>query len=97
MKSILHDWPDDRCVDILRVCRAGLTPGGAVLLVELVLGRPGYEAFAAFSDLNMLVMPGGRERTEEEHAALFAAAGLRLTRVVHTPSRISIVEARVAD
>ncbi len=97
MKSIIHDWPDDRCVDILRVCRAGLNPGGAVLLVEVVLGRPGYESFAAFSDLNMLVLPGGRERTEEEHAALFAAAGLRLASVVHTPSRSSIVEARVAE
>jgi O-methyltransferase domain/Dimerisation domain len=97
LKSIIHDWPDERCVDILRVCRAGLNPGGAVLLVEVVLGRPGYEKFAAFSDLNMLVMAGGRERTEEEHAALFAAAGLRLTRVIHTPSRSSIVEARLAD
>lgn len=97
LKSIIHDWPDDRCIEILRVCRAGLNPGGAVLLVEVVLGRPGYEAFAAFSDLNMLVMPGGRERTEEEHAALFASAGLRLTRVVHTPSRSSIVEGRLAE
>jgi O-methyltransferase domain len=97
MKSILHDWPDARCVEILRVCRAGLNPGGAVLLVEIVLGRPGYEAFAAFSDLNMLVLPGGRERTEQEYAALFAAAGLRLSRVVDTPSRMSVMEARSAD
>jgi hypothetical protein len=97
LKSILHDWPDDRCVDILRVCRAGLNPGGAVLLVEILLGRPGHEEFAAFSDLNMLVLPGGRERTAEEYAALFEAAGLRLTRVIDTASRMSIVEARVSE
>lgn len=97
LKSVLHDWPDDRCVDILRVCRAGLNPGGAVLLVETVLGRPGHEVQAAFSDLNMLVMPGGRERTEQEYAALFEAAGLRLTRVMDTPSRMSVVEARASD
>jgi hypothetical protein len=97
LKSILHDWPDDRCIDILRVCRAGLNPGGVVLLIELLLGRPGHEAFAAFSDLNMLVLPGGRERSAEEYAALFDAAGLRLSRVVETPSRMSIVEARAAD
>jgi hypothetical protein len=56
--------------------------------------RPGYEADAAFSELNMLALPGGRERTEEEYAALLAAADLQLTRVVHTSSRVSILEAR---
>ena len=43
----------------------------------------------------MLVLPGGRERTEEQYAALFAAAGLRLTRVVDTPTRMSVLEGRV--
>jgi hypothetical protein len=97
VKAILHDWPDDRCVEILRSCARGLRPGGAVLVVEMVLGRPGYEVLAAFSDLNMLVMPGGRERTEQEYAALFAAAGLTLTRVVDTPTRVSILEGRAAS
>ena len=45
-----------------------------MLLVEVVLDRPGHEREAAFSDLNMLVVPGGRERTEAEYAALFAAS-----------------------
>jgi hypothetical protein len=93
LKSILHDWPDDRCVEILRTCTASLNPGGVVLVVELVLGRPGQEIVAAFSDLNMLVLPGGRERTEAEYAALFAAAGLHLNRVIDTRSRMSVLEA----
>jgi hypothetical protein len=92
VKSILHDWPDDRCVEILRTLRRGLHDGGVVLLVEMVLGRPGHERAAAFSDLNMLVMPGGRERTEADFAALFAASGLQLTRVVDTDSRMCVVE-----
>jgi hypothetical protein len=93
LKSILHDWPDDRCAGILRACRRALRPGGVVLVVEVLLGRPGHEADAAFSDLNMLVLPGGRERDEEEYAALFDAAGLHLDRVVHTSGRTSILEA----
>jgi hypothetical protein len=93
VKSILHDWPDDRCVQILRTCAATLNPGGVVLVVELVLDRSGYEGEAAFSDLNMLVMPGGRERTEDQYAALFKAAGLHLTQVIDTSTRVSIVEA----
>lgn len=96
LKSILHDWPDDRCVEILTTCRRSLRPGGVVLVLETVLGRPGYEVHAAFSDLNMLVMPGGRERTEEEYAALFDAAGLALSRVIDTSTRLSIVEGRAS-
>jgi hypothetical protein len=97
VKSILHDWLDEQCVEILATCRRGLRPQGVVLVVERLLGRSGNEAETAFSDLNMLVMPGGRERTEQEYGALFAAAGLQLVRVVDTPSRMSILEARAAD
>jgi hypothetical protein len=94
LKSILHDWPDEECVTILRACRRSLQPGGVVLVVEGLLGVPGHEAEAAFSDLNMLTLPGGRERTEAQYAALFAAADLELTRVIHNSSRMSILEAR---
>jgi hypothetical protein len=96
LKAILHDWPDDQCVEILRTCARSLHPGGVVLVVETVVGRPGFEVEAAFSDLNMLVMPGGRERTEHEYGVLFAAAGLTLARVVDTPTRFSVLEGRAA-
>ena len=62
----------------------------------MVLGRPGHEREAAFSDLNMLVGPGGRERSEEEYAALFEHAGLRLTRVIDTGTRVAVIESRTA-
>lgn len=94
LKSILHDWPDEESVAILGRCRDVLRPGGVVLLVEIVLGRPGHEREAAFSDLNMLVGPGGRERSEEEYRALLERAGLRLTRVIDTGTRVSVVEGR---
>jgi hypothetical protein len=97
LKSILHDWEDDECIAILRTCRNSLSEGGVVLVVETVLGRPGHEVDAAFSDINMLVMPGGRERSEAEFAALFDAAGLRLTNVVHTRSMMSVLEAKAHD
>lgn len=96
VKSILHDWPDEECVAILRSCRAGLRPGGVVLVVEMVLGRPGHEREAAFSDLNMLVVPGGRERSEDEYGALLERAELRLTRVVDTGTRVALIESRTA-
>ncbi len=93
LKSILHDWPAEQCVQILRTCAASLNPDGRILVIETLLGRPGQEAAAAFSDLNMLVLPGGQERTEQQYAELFAAADLRLSRVVDTDSRMAILEA----
>lgn len=50
-------------------------PGGVVLVVEGLLGRTGHERFAALSDLNMRVLPGGRERTERAYAGLLDRAG----------------------
>jgi hypothetical protein len=96
LKSILHDWEDAESIAILRTCRKSLDDGGVVLVVETVLGQPGHEVDAAFSDINMLVMPGGRERSEAEFAALFDAAGLHLTNVVHTKSRMSVLEAKAS-
>jgi len=97
LKKVLHDWSDEQCVLILTTCRRSLHPGGVVLVVESPLDQSGRELDAALSDLNMLVMPGGRERTTEEYAALFAAAGLRLTRVLGTRTDVAIIEGVVDD
>jgi hypothetical protein len=50
--------------------------------------------FSKFIDLNMLVMTGGKERTEKEFAQLLAAAGFKLLRVIPTELPTSIVEAQ---
>lgn len=48
-------------------------------------------------DIEMLVSPGGKERTAAEYEALFAQAGLRLTRIIPTKSAYSVIEAVAAD
>jgi hypothetical protein len=78
LKVILHDWEDAPCIDILRVCR-NASPDATILVVEHKIGPPNQTPEEKFSDLNMLVSPGGRERTADEYAALFAAAGYCLT------------------
>ena len=92
LKSVLHNWPDEQAVTILRNCREAMAPDGRVLVAERVIGDDGGPSEAAVFDLNMLVVAGGRERTAREHAALFAAAGLTVTRVVPTASPLSLVE-----
>lgn len=94
LKKVLHDWSDERCIEILRTCARSLHPGGVILVIEIVVDRPGRELAAALSDLNMLVLPGGRERTGAEFAALFDAAGLRLGAVIDTGTEVAIIEAR---
>jgi hypothetical protein len=93
LKWVIHDWDDERSVTILKNCRSAMTTSGKVLLVEAVI-RPGAAtSFSKFMDLNMLVMTGGRERTEAEYWALLEAAGLRLTRIIPTQTEMSIIEA----
>ena len=72
LKSVIHDWGDVEATVILRNCAAALEGDAVVLLVERDLAAP----TAAWLDLKMLLMLGGRERAEQEYAALMAAAGL---------------------
>ena len=78
LKWIIHDWEDQESVAILRTCRKAMRSDAVVLVIERDLGPPNENAAAKLADLNMLVMPGGRERTVDEYAALFEQAGLRL-------------------
>jgi len=71
-------------------------PNGRLLLVEGVYppridGSPESRGAAA-NDVNMLVSTGGRQRSEAEFRSLYSAAGFRLTRIVPTPARASVIE-----
>jgi hypothetical protein len=93
MKHIIHDWNDELCIKILKACRKGVNSGGKLLVVDSVI-EPGNDfSPRKFLDLQMLIFPGGCERTEKQFAALFAASGWRLSRVIPTAAQDSIVEA----
>jgi hypothetical protein len=96
LKHVVHDWPDERAAAILRTCRAAMVEPATLQLVERVIAEPNNGPDAAFSDLNMMVAPGGQERTEAEYAALLATAGFRLTRIVPTASDVFVIEAAPA-
>ncbi len=91
LQHIIHDWEDQDAITILRNCREAMRSDSRVLLVELVIPPGNGPFFGKWLDLMMLLV-GGRERTEEEYRRLFSAAGLKLTRVVSTASEVSIVE-----
>lgn len=94
MKHIIHDWDDPKATAILTNIRSVLPKTGRVILIESVIPTGNEPGLGKIMDLEMLVMPGGRERTEAEFRALFAGAGFDLTRVVPTQSPLSVVEAK---
>jgi len=93
MKHIIHDWDDEHSLRILRNINAVSLPKTKVLLVESVVPEDSRPHYSKLLDLEMLVSPGGVERTTEEYRRLFAAAGFRLTRIVPTRSAYSVIEA----
>ena len=96
LKLIVHDWDDAQATAILRTCRRAMAPAARLVVVEAVLAAGDAPDPGKFRDLHMLVVPGGQERTAAEFAALYEAAGLRLTRVLPTPAGVSLIEGRPA-
>jgi SAM-dependent methyltransferase len=97
LASVLHDWPDEAAVRILRACRAAMPPDASLLVIERILGDPGTSLpFSAESDITMMVLLGGKERTSEGFNELLEAADLTLTDTVHTPTSFIILIARPA-
>ncbi|MBD3672593.1 MAG: methyltransferase [Planctomycetaceae bacterium] len=93
MRHIIHDWTDEECGIILQNCHAAMPDGAKLLVAESVI-PPGNEPFfGKLLDLTMMLIPGGKERTEEEYRKLFAENGFTLTQVVPTETEVSFVEA----
>ncbi|MFD7662833.1 methyltransferase [Streptomyces sp. NPDC059788] len=89
LKSVIHDWNDDQCADILGHIRQVLPADGRLLIIEPVLTdtvRPGATALPYMSDLNMLVNVGGRERTRADFEHLCTTAGFKITSLTPLPA-----------
>lgn len=95
LKSVLHDWDDERALAILANCRRAMEPGARLLLVEFVVEADTAGGLGPLADLQMLVLcSGGRERGREEFRRLLEAAGFELLRLHPTALEVAILEAR---
>lgn len=93
MKFVLHDWDDERCVRILQNVHRAMSDTATLLIIESVI-PPGNDPYPGkFMDINMLVITGGRERTEAEYRALLERAGLKIGRIIPAHPLASIIEA----
>jgi len=96
IKHVIHDWNDDRATAILRNVHRAMPPHGKLLIAEGVypprIDRSDTSRGAAANDVNMLVSTGGRQRSEAEFRSLYDAAGFKLTKIVPTAARLSLIE-----
>jgi SAM-dependent methyltransferase len=98
LKHVIHDWEDEKAIRILSNCRRSMKPGATVLIAEGVyparIDGSLESRGATANDVNMLVVSGGRQRSEAEFRALYEASGFELTRVVHTAARLALIEGK---
>jgi hypothetical protein len=94
MKHIIHDWDDEHCRATLKLMRDKLPTYGRVLVCEMVVtDEPGPTPAKILDILMLVITMGGKERTKDEFAELFASCGLRLNRIVPTEGPICVIEA----
>ncbi len=94
LKRILHDKTDADCVRVLRACRQAMPGDGRLLIIDPLVPPAGdYPVATKLSDILMMAVFEGKERTEDQLAALLAEAGLTLSRVIPTPTALTIAEA----
>lgn len=91
LARVLHDWPDEEALQILRMARTVIEEHGTLYLVEMVLDEDSGNG--GLLDLNMLVMTKGAERTEGQFGLMLEEAGFRMRRVVPLGSVSSVIEA----
>jgi hypothetical protein len=93
MKHILHDWDDQRAIQILRNCGSAMRRGGKVLIVDSVIPSGNTAHYGKLLDLEMLALtPRGRERTQAEFQDLLHRSGFKFRRVIPTETHLSVVE-----
>ena len=105
LKHVLHGRRDADAITILMNCRAVIPENGTLLIIEFILpslvthADPQLESHL-MSDLNMLAVTGGKERSKREWRTLLEAAGFVLTGVHPVGSdnlmvrNVGIVEAK---
>ncbi|MFC9847942.1 methyltransferase [Streptomyces sp. NPDC060223] len=94
LSRVLHDWDDDRCLEILRHCARAMPETADLLVVERVLPADGSASLATAWDLHMMCNVGGRERRADHYARLFADAGLALVGRAPLPLDGSVLHVR---
>ncbi|VAH21158.1 unnamed protein product [Triticum turgidum subsp. durum] len=95
LKSVLHDWDDEKCVKILKICRKAIPPreaGGKVIIIDIVVGADKkHGEVHALLDLYIMFI-NGVERDEQEWSKIFLEAGFSDYKIIPVLGFRSIIE-----
>ena len=92
LSNILHDWDDSKCGKILQNCYNAISTDGVLLIIESIIPDRNEFSIAKLLDIEVLVMGGGKERTEMEYRDLIDKSGFELSRIINTNESISVIE-----
>jgi hypothetical protein len=93
LSAIIHDWNDEKALQILKNCYLAMPKNAKLLLLEMILPADNTPHFGKFLDLQMLFTTNGMERTEAEYRNLLSEAGFQVNKIIPTPATNSIIEA----
>src|SRR5262249_35656072 len=92
MRHIIHDWDDEKSLTILKNVRKVIPSNGKLLVVEGVVPPGNGRSFTKMLDLNMMLIPGGKERTEAEYRELEGKGGFKLGGLVAAAGEVRVIE-----
>ena len=94
LKRILHDWDDDKALQILCNVAAAMTEESALYIVDAVIDQCKDKKFILDIDLRLLTIFGGKERTKSEFDTLCGAAGLEIVSITELTSISHVIKCR---
>ena len=89
LARVLHDWPNEKALTILKNAEKALTTNGQIHVIEMLLNK--NDSSGALCDLHLLAATGGQERTLSEFKFLAKNAGLRIINVQKTKTLASLI------
>jgi hypothetical protein len=92
LKRVVHNWSDEKSIQIIRNCRKTMKPGAKLLIIEKIMPTDPDGSFLVDSDIIALGLSSGRERTLSEFQKLGSEAGLQYNKITNSKTGISIIE-----
>jgi len=92
LSHILHDFDDERCCQILANCHRAMHADAKLLVVEMLVPPGNEPSVSKLLDLEVMVMGGGMERSEEQFRQLFESLNFKLIQIIPTGEEIGVLE-----
>jgi hypothetical protein len=98
LKSILHNWPDDKCQEILRNIVPAMKKGYSKILInENAIPDQGADPISTGVGIIMMALFASVERTEQKWRVILEAVGLRILNIwTYERGTPSLIEAELA-